>query len=243
MPCPKPPHAVPDSIPIIDISKAETWHGIRPGMLRSEVVRAAEAAGLEVSDDETDPEWLLVMWDENSLELLFAGEGEQPLRQIILDDESSTWKGRPVIGQPLHEALANIGDDAIGAGWRPENTYVERFEDLNPLKPEPVIDESLIYEGTLWLPRRNFGLVMCEGIVNVIVWRRLEDFPWQFVGSVTEAQKTLTARADCKEVVRERVYAPQKSGTQSLLVLAFILALAFLGWQALLEQELSLIHI
>jgi len=239
---------VPDPLPIIDISKMPAWHGVRPGLLRSEAVRALKAAGLEVDEADSEPEWLVATWEENgvenSLEMSFAGEGDPRLRQIILDNESSTWAGRGVIGKPLHEALAAIGDDAIGAGWRAECAYVEGFDDLNPPKPGTVSDESLIYEGTLWLPRRHLGLVMCEGVVNVVNWRRSEDFPRQFVGPVTEAQKAISARADCKDYVRERVFetkfaeeSPAKSGNQGLLTLGFILVLAYLGWQAFLEQE------
>jgi hypothetical protein len=60
---------------------------------------------------------------------------------------------------------------------------------------------------------------------------------------VSEAQKQLSARPDCKEHLRERVReisAAEKtpgSRLQSLLVLAFIFALAWLGWQAFLEHQ------
>jgi hypothetical protein len=229
----------------IDLSSAETWNSLRPGMMRSEVVRALEAAGAEISEDDTDPEWMLAMWDEGGFELFFAGEGEQPLRQIILDDEESLWGGQEIIGEPLHKALAVIGDAASGAGWRPECAADERFADLNPSTAGPFADESLLDEGTLWLPRRNLGLVMCSGMVNVVIWRRPEDFPRQLVGSVTEAQKQITARPDCEEYLRKRVseissaqtVSEKNSGAQNWLILAFLLVLALLGWQAFLEHE------
>jgi hypothetical protein len=213
-------------------------------MMRSEVKRLLEAAGAEISEDDTDPEWMLAMWEEGAgFELFFVGEGEQPLRQIILDDGETSWSGRKFIGEPLHKALAVIGDAAIGAGWRPEGAADERFADLNPPAPGPFADESLLDEGTLWLPRRNLGLVMCSGVINVVVWRRPEDFPRQLVGPVTEVQKQITARPDCEEYLRLRVSeisqeaSAKMSGSQKVLLLAFILVLGWLGWQAFLEQQ------
>jgi hypothetical protein len=212
-----------------------------PGYFR----RGDLARGAEISEDDTDPEWMLAMWDEGGFELLFAGEGEQPLRQIVLDDEETLWRGREIIGEPLHQALAVIGDAASGAGWRPENAADERFADLNPPGPGPFADENLLDEGTVWLPRKNLGLAMCSGAVNVVVWRRLDDFPRQLVGPITEAQKQITARPDREEYLRERVYEissaqaalEKKSGAQNWLLLAFIFVLAWLGWQAFLEQQ------
>jgi hypothetical protein len=214
-------------------------------MMRSEVVRIVESGGGEISEDDTDPEWMLVMLEDGNFELLFAGEGEQPLRQFILDDETIVWRGQKIIGEPLHKVLSEIGGAAQGAGWRPECAAEERFADLNPPETGPFADESLLDEGTLWLPRRSLGLVMCGGLVNVVVWRRQEDFPRQLVGPVTEAQKEITARTDCEEFLRERVseisaaLTPREktSGSQIVLILAFIGVLAWLGWQAFQEQQ------
>jgi hypothetical protein len=212
-------------------------------MLRSEVTPILEAAGAEIDDQ--DSHWQLATWDETNLELFYEGEeGEARLRQLLVDDEMNSWGGRPIIDRPLHEVLASIGDAASGAGWRPESAADEQLEDLNPPGPGPFADESLLYEGTLWLPRKNLGVAMCDGVVYAIVWRRPEDFPRQFVGPVTEAQKQLSARPDCKEYLRSRVRetssarsAPEGSVAQRLLTLAFIVALAWLGWQAFLEQK------
>jgi len=226
----------------IDLSTAATWRGVRPGMLRSEVMRILQASGAEIDDPDSD--WQLAMWDESNLELFFAGEGETPLRQVLLDDEVNSWGGQPIIDKPLHEALALLGDAARDASWRPECAAEEGFADLNPPKAGPFSDESLLYEGTLWLPRKNFGLVMCEGVVNSIVWRRPEDFPRQLVGPVTEAQKQLSARPDREEHLWKRVReesSPQESSprsrSQSWLRLAFILVLVWLGAQAFQEQQ------
>jgi hypothetical protein len=85
---------------------------------------------------------------------------------------------------------------------------------------------------------------MCEGVINAIVWRRPEDFPRQLVGPVTEAQKQLSARPDCKEHLRACIgeissaaEAPKGSCAQSLLTLAFILALGWFGREAFLEHQ------
>jgi hypothetical protein len=227
----------------IDFSTATAWRGVRPGMLRSEVVRILKSAGAEIDDEDTH--WQLAMWDEKNLELFFAGEGEEPLREVLVDGEENTWNGRPMIGRPLHEALATIGDAASGAAWRPENAADQQLEDLNPPGTGPFSDESLLSKGTLWLPRKNLGLAMYDGEVYAIVWRRPEDFPRQFVGPVTEAQKQLSARPDCKEYLRSRVQeisstqaTPEGSGVQRLLIFAFIVALAWLGWNAFKEQQL-----
>jgi hypothetical protein len=236
------PMAEPSDLSI-DFSTATVWRGVRPGMLRSEVVRILKAAEAEIDDEDTH--WQLAMWDEKNLELFFAGEGEEPLREVLVDDEANTWDGRPIIGRPLHEVLATIGDAASGAGWRPENAADEQLEDLNPPGAGPFADESLLSEGTLWLPRKNLGLVMGEGVIDAIVWRRPEDFPRQFVGPITEAQKQLSARPDFREYLRSRRQeissaqaVPEGSGTQRLLIFAFIVALAWLGWKAFKEQQL-----
>lgn len=213
-------------------------------MLRSEVLRVLKERGAEIDDEDADAEWVLAMWDETNVEVFFAGEGEQPMRQVLVDDETSLWTGRPVVNEPLHVALGILGDAARDAGWRPECAGEERFTDLNPPGLGPFSDEVLLYQGTLWLPRRNLGLVMCEGVVNSIVWRRSEDLPRQFVGPVTEVQKQISARSDREEYlwncIRKEASAKDpapRSGLQGWLLLAFIAVLVWLGWQAFLEQQ------
>jgi hypothetical protein len=211
-------------------------------MLRSEAIAILKASNGDI--DDPDSTWVLVTWDESNLELFFEDEGETVLRQVLVDDSVNSWGGKPIMNRPLHEALDIIGEAANRAGWRPECAVEEHFADLNPPGAGPFSDESLLYEGTLWLPRKNLGLVMCEGAVGSIVWRRPEDFPTQLVGPATEAQKQLSARPDREEhlweCVREASAAQEsstRSGSQNWLLLAFILVLAWLGAQAFLEQQ------
>ncbi|MEQ1862093.1 MAG: hypothetical protein ABMA13_19420 [Chthoniobacteraceae bacterium] len=229
-----------------DLATATNWRGLKPGMTRADALRAIEAAGAEISnEDETDPGWLLAVGEKWGVELRFAEGGDQPLRQIALDDEGCHWAGRPLPGLPLHEALAVLGDAARGAGWRPEDATDEAFADLEPPGPGPFSDARLLSEATVWIRSRGLGLVMCGGEVNEIIWRRAEDVPRDLIGPVTEAQRQITARPDREKFLRdeyvgERVPnrpAPRSNPLQRILNLALVIALGLIGWQAWLEMQ------
>ncbi|HET6406566.1 MAG TPA: hypothetical protein VFG14_01700 [Chthoniobacteraceae bacterium] len=230
---------------IIDLAKDTTWRGLHPGMPRAEGLRVLESNGAEVSEDDTDPGWMGVTWEDSGLELIFAEEGDQALRQIVLEEEESTWAGKALIDQRLDRVMAAMGDAATGAAWRPECAYDERFADLEPPPPGPFADEVLLNGGTLWLPKLRLGLVVCEGNVFSIIWRRPEDFPIQLVGPFSEGQKRIMERPDYGDYVRESASdklaedeAPSGSGLpQKLLMVAFIAVLAWLGSKAFQESR------
>lgn len=231
------------SSPPIELSTGEPWRGLKPGMPRADALRVLEAAGAKTSDDANDPGWLIATADEWGLELRFEESGEQRLRQIALDDWEAVWLDREVGGKPLHEVLATIGDAAVGASWRAEDAVNAAFDDLQPPGAGPFTDEALLGEGTLWLPRRNLGLVMCEGAVNEIVWRRQEDVPVQFAGPLTDAQRQFTTQPDFEEQLRKR-WASQRLTTatpsnplQTVLTLLLAATLACIGWLGFQEVQ------
>lgn len=231
------------SSPRVELSTGEPWRGLKPGMPRADAMRVLESAGAETRDDETDPGWVLAAAENWGMEMRFATDGMQPLRQLVLDDWESTWTGQPFANRPLHEALAVLGDAAHGASWRAEDAVNEPFEDLKPPGVEPVADEELLRDGTLWLPARGLGLVMCDGSVNEIVWRRPEDVPRDFIGPVTDAQRQLSARADLTEHLHKHFAASRLASSGSIgasnpiqRVLTFLLAvvlinIGFRAWQ------------
>jgi hypothetical protein len=92
-------------------------------------------AGVSSDDDANDPEWMVVR--EWGMELRFAEDGEQRLRQIALDDPRFRWAGKALLDEPLHLALAALGEAARDAGWRPENALLTEFDDLTELPPAP----------------------------------------------------------------------------------------------------------
>jgi len=230
----------------IDISTAATWRGLRPGMTRAEAMRVLGTSAVEIDDDANDPGWLLVHADEWGIELRFEESGEERLRQIVLDDWECTWAGREFCNRPLHEALVTLGDAGREAGWRAEDAVNESFEDLQPPSPEGTADEDLLGEGTVWLRSRGIGLVMCDGAVNEVVWRRPEDVPAQLLGPVTDAQREITKRADLEDhlsklrvskSVEARKTSSASNPVQKLLTLLFIAALGWVGWQGLQETQ------
>jgi len=228
----------------IELSTGEPWRGLKPGMARAEAVRVLEAAGAQIQDDETDPGWVLANGEEWGMEMRFAEDGAQPLRQLVLDDWECVWTGQAIANQPLHTALAVLGVAASGAGWRAEDAVQEPFEDLKAPGPEPVADEDLLRDGSLWLPQRGLGLVMCDGAVNEIVWRRAEDVPRDFLGPVTEAQRQLSARPDLAAHLRNHWLAQRVSArrsinnpAQKLLTLLLVVALGFIGWRGWHETQ------
>ena len=227
----------------IELSTGEPWRGLKPGMTRADATRVLEEMGAKTSDDANDPGWMIATADEWGLELRFEESGEQRLRQIALDDWEAVWRGREIGGKPLHEVLATIGDAAVGASWRAEDAVNTAFDDLQPPGAGPCADETLLGEGTLWLPRHHLGLVLCEGAVNEIVWRRPEDMPTQFAGALTDAQKQFTAQPDFEEQLRKR-WASQRLTTatpsnplQTILTLLLVATLAYIGWLGFQEMQ------
>jgi hypothetical protein len=225
---------------MIDLATAKEWYGLRPGMSRAEAVRVIEAAGAEFSEDANDPGWMLVSADKWGLELRFAEDGEQRLRQVAIDSEECVWNGKPFIGAPVHQAIEAMGDEARQTGWRPEDGVNEAFDDLQPLGAGPFSDETLLEAGTLWVPRRALGLSLIEGSICDVVWRDARDVPKEFVGPLTEAQRQISRRPDVVEYLRSQTtaVAPKPMNwAQRGLTLLFVAALAYLGREAWMETQ------
>jgi len=232
----------------IDLANAESWCGIRPGMSRAEVTRILEGAEVALCEDDDDSHWVLASGEEWAMELRFAPEGENLLRQIVVDHDECRWAGRAVLGRPLHEVIAAIGSDtAQGAGWRPEDANANLgIDELQPPGPGPFTDEALLDGGTLWLPRRNLGLIMCGGTVSEVAWRMPDFVPRERVGPFTEAQRKLSADPDLDATLRKSWVAqnpatvtPARPWTpaQRLVTLLFVAALGYLGWLSWEETQ------
>jgi len=182
----------------LDLAKLDHWHGLRPGMSRAEVRAVMIAAGLDPAGDASDATNLDIYdW---GMELRFAADGTDRLRQILLDDEDTRWSGQPLLGVPLDTALRTLGTAGDGARWRPEDAA--DADDLAAPPPGPFSDEALLREGTVWLPSLRLGLVFCAGLVNQIVWRDAPDVPRETIGPVTAAQRQISLRPDLDEYLR-----------------------------------------
>jgi len=229
---------MPEPAPI-ELSTGEPWRGLKPGMPRAEAVAVLTAANASLSDDANDPSWLVATTEDWGLELRFEESGEQRVRQIALDDWEWVWAGEEIAGKPLHTALAAMGADARDARWRPEAAMTNAFDDLAPVGPGPFADEALLADGTLWLPRRGLGLVMCEGALNEAVWRRAEDVPKEFAGPLTDAQREFTKQPDFEQKLRARwrAAASPSNPVQTVLTLLLVVALSWIGREGFREMQ------
>jgi hypothetical protein len=175
------------------------------------------------------------------MELRFEEDGAQRLRQLAIDDAGCLWAGRPFIDRPVHEALDAMGESGRGAKWRPEDAAYEAFDDLEELGAGPFRDETLLEDGTLWIPQRALGLTMCEGSVCDVVWRRAEDVPRQFAGPFTEAQRAISQRGDLADYLRAQTTNVAKTKpwnpVQWVLMFLLIAVFAYLGREAWRETQ------
>jgi len=213
----------------LDLSSDNAWHGLRPGMTRGEVMTLLAAAGLGHYGSSSDPAWLLVV-AERPMELRFEKDGAQRLRQISHEERDLTWRGEPILGVPLHEAWAVMRSEGDGAAWWPLDAVNVPLDTVWSPSDETVSDETLLHGGTLWLPQRGLGLVMCEGLVSEVVWRRGEDIPKQLAGPVTPAQLALSQKPDLTAFLRERMQpkSEKPATTATWTPLQWVLALAFI---------------
>jgi len=88
--------------------------------------------------------------------------------------------------------------------WEANDANDEPFPEPDELPAGLFSDEELLEEGTVWLPDRGLGIVICEGEVIAIVWREARDLPARFAGPVTDAQRQLSKRADLESYLREK---------------------------------------
>jgi hypothetical protein len=204
-------------------------------MSRVDVQAALEIAEVGSDEDANDPEWMVIR--EWGMELRFAEDAEQRLRQMALDHPRFRWSGKALLDQPLHLALAALGGAARDAGWRPESALLTEFDDLELLPPGTYADESLLREGTLWLPTARLGLVMSDGHVRALAWREAADVPRSTVGGVTEAQLDLCKRPDLRNYLHFWRPRHQMTTLEVMLTGVFILTLLGIGVYAWQEQQ------
>ncbi|MGB8166790.1 MAG: hypothetical protein WCF18_04820 [Chthoniobacteraceae bacterium] len=184
-----------------DLAKLDAWCGCRPGMTRVQVEAALQAAAVKV--EAYGPDNLNVTEDEWELELYFAHDGSDRLRQLSIDGDAVNWNGRPLMDLPLDEALRTIQPQGPWL-WTSYDAVDTPFPDPSETTALPVTDEALLLETTIWLPERGLGLAIYEGAVFGVVWRSGPDLPAQYAGPVTDAQRELSRRTDLATYLREK---------------------------------------
>jgi hypothetical protein len=170
------------------------------------------------------------------LEFSFTKDGAERLRQIAIDGEHILWNGQPLVGVRVDDAWRTIGSPA-NAVWEANDAMADPFPEMDGEPHNPRSDEELIEEGTVWLPDRGLGLVVCEGEVYGVVWRAIEDLPRHFAGPLTPAQRELSKRPDLEGHLRakrsERYKLEAKkdplSPVRTLVTIATVVALAWVG--------------
>ena len=229
-----------------DLSKLDTWHGLRPGMPKAEAMAIIEKAGLKIFRSANEPGEIRVegAW---SMELHFAdGEGEERVSQLSVEhDDEYHWGGKRLLDTPLHQAFQTLKKICGGAGWRAEDTVSSPHGvGTSPDAPANVTNEFLLSEGTLWLPEKGIGLVMTDGTVSDVAWRNPSEVPSPLISRITDEQLELSRRPDLGEHLlnswKQRVQQAPPSRNRNILeiVLAvlLVLSLAFIGWKAWQEM-------
>ena len=164
-----------DFIPL-DLAALEDWQGVRPSMRRAEVVTAMEQRGFKTATSSDNN--LTATTDAWELEFTFTKNGTERLRQIAIDGEEILWNGQPLIGVRLDDAWRTVGSPT-NAVWEANDAMADPFPEIDGEPLNPRNDEELIGEGTVWLPDRGLGFVVCEGEVCGVVWRATADLPKQ----------------------------------------------------------------
>ena len=170
-------------------------------MTRAPALAALQAAEVEAEAYGADN--ITATQDEWELELLFATDGSERLRQLSLEGEAVLWAGQRLPGMHMDEALRamNVNGPAL---WTSDDAAGVAFPDPPAAPAPPVTDEELLAEGTIWLPERGLGLIIYEGVVAGVAWRGPQDLPTQFAGPVTETQRELSRRPDVQEYLRKQ---------------------------------------
>jgi hypothetical protein len=218
-----------------ELSTADSWHGVRPGMTRAELLEVVRAGGVKLDAADEVDDWILI--GDWGMEVYLDEEGAGGLVRQVSLEQSALWGGKEILNVPFHEAMFALQDVARGAGWRPEDGANSEFSDILPLPEAAYTDEELLSEGTVWLPERCIGLAMCDGAVCDLVWRRPQDMPTQFVGGVSEAQMRLSLRPDLAEYLRgkmverttSKAVPVQWNPLQTILTLTCVVAMAAIG--------------
>jgi hypothetical protein len=221
----------------IDIANLDQWAGFRPGMTRAEVQEKLRQAGAEPKayDDENQTAEV----DDLYLEFWFEPGESGRLRQLAMDSDI-LWNGHKLMGLRLDDALRAFEPFDRPPMWDVRDATDDPFPGpgVTPTTG-PVTDESLLEEGTVWLPTRGLGLSLWRGEVMEIVWRVPRDLPSQFAGPVTEAQRQLSKRPDLDDYLRSKkpgtagsTTTPKSLGAIVSSILHTILVLVCLGMLA-----------
>ena len=231
---------MPDE-PMLDLAQPEAWCGLRPGMSRPEVVAVLTQRGVETGGDGDFAETM----SGRDFEFWFAKDGSERLRQLVVDAPEMSWNGQPLLDARVDDALRAMEPHGP-AMWEPHDAIGIPFRAPSAAPQTPPTDEELLSEGTIWLPERGLGLVICEGAVIGVAWREARDLPAQFAGPVTEAQRALSRRQDLDEYLRGKqaaeIRVEQRKDPLRLLrgavtVLAFV-ALAMIGRRGFADTRL-----
>ena len=212
-------------------------------MARAQVLAALQQHGVEAEAYGADN--LTATQDEWEIEFYFATDGTERLRQLSVEGEAVFWNGQQMIGTRVDDTLRLV-EAAGSAMWEANDVTGDPFPEPDAAPAKPVSDEELLEEGTIWLPERGLGLVICEGEVIAVAWRAPQDMPARFAGPVTEAQRQLSLRSDLESHLRtermERHKVEEKkdplSPLRTIVSLATIVALGLVAKKGFEEMRL-----
>jgi len=208
------------------------------GVIELGTTREAIAARLKEHkielDLEDEDDWLWV--EEMNAELHFRTTEPRVLREIVIEDESVRLGPMEVIGKRLHEIVGFLQVADSETVWRPWDDEIDEAKANKVLLPT---DEELLDGWTLWIGPLGLGLTMDRGRIDVVRLRKPEDAPREGPGSLTPAQRELSARPDLEEHLRRPLGGLSRpaSWAQRILGLALAAALVLLFWQAVKYQQ------
>ncbi len=225
----------------LDIANLDHWLGFRLGMTRTEVREKLGQAGAEPT--EYDDDNLAADVEDMHLEFWFEPGESGRLRQLGSDGEI-LWNGHSLMNGPLDDALRAFEPFDRPPMWDTHDAADEPFAAPGTAPAEPVTDESLLEEATVWLPERGLGLVIWRGEIMEVVWRAPRDVPAQLAGPVTDAQRQLSKRADLYEYLQSKrpgasAATPKTPGSflQTILIWVCLGLLGFIGRLGFKEMQ------
>ncbi len=225
---------MPDSSPI-DLAHAAAWRGIALGQTREQVAELMAAQGVEVAayserclTATSDDDW--------EMEFVFSTDGSERLRQVSIEGGDLRWNGQPLMDARLDDALRAFQPHGPALWTNYDAVADPLLDESDEMTVGTPADETLLEEGTVWLPERGLGLVICEGQVFGVLRRAPKDLPKHYVGPVTDAQRELSRRPDLEDHLREtrqerhHVEAPRKpfALVRTLLTVAALVALGLI---------------
>lgn len=183
----------------LDLARLDAWHGVRPGMTRTQVQEVMQQQGVETQKYGNDT--LFATTDDWEMELEFTTDGADRLWQVTLSGDSILWNGQALADARLDDALRHMGSPA-SAVWQ-SNKKDPSSTSYDAAEPPPT-DEELLEDGTVWIPERALGLVVSQGEVFEVAWRDPRDLPARYGGPVSEVQRQLSQRDDLESHLQEK---------------------------------------